>query len=154
MRYYFSLVLLFAAWQPATAQNNSADSAQVAKTLKEIFTACLAFDFTDPKVQEMGPFYKAAPYILYRGEDKSRSWKDFANYKNPDERKGVNEVCERINGTVNRDKNFIITKYFTETESEGTWHVLMVTYDKKGVTKKAAFAFLKIGDKFGLGDID
>ena len=30
----------------------------------------------------------------------------------------------------------------------------MVSYKKKGVEKTSAYAFLKIGNKFGLGDID
>ncbi len=35
----------------------------------------------------LGMYYKAAPYIVYRGDDKQRSWKDFANYNNADEKK-------------------------------------------------------------------
>jgi hypothetical protein len=30
----------------------------------------------------------------------------------------------------------------------------MVTYKRKAVEKTTAYAFLKIGNKFGLGDID
>lgn len=35
----------------------------------------------------MGTFYKAARYIIYRGDDKNRNWKDFANYNKADEKK-------------------------------------------------------------------
>ncbi|MBK9530546.1 MAG: hypothetical protein IPO42_01890 [Chitinophagaceae bacterium] len=59
-----------------------------------------------------------------------------------------------MNRTANQDSAYTITKYITETESEGTWHVLLVSYKKKGVEKTTAYAFLKIGKKFGLGDID
>ena len=69
-------------------------------------------------------------------------------------KKGVDEICLRINGSVNKDSSYKIIKYFTEKESEGTWHVLMVSYKKNGIEKKSAFAFLKIGNQFGLGDID
>ena len=136
------------------AQNAKADSSAVAATLKELCKVCRSFDFKDPQTIELGVFYKAARFIAYRGEDKARSWKDAANYRKADEKKGVDEVCERINGTINRDTAFKIIKYLTEKESEGTWHVLVVTYNKKGVTKQATFAFLKIGEKFLLGDID
>jgi hypothetical protein len=54
----------------------------------------------------------------------------------------------------NQDSAYKIIKYFTEKESEGTWHVLMVTYKRKGVDKTTAYAFLKVGNRFGLGDID
>jgi hypothetical protein len=30
----------------------------------------------------------------------------------------------------------------------------MVTYKRKGVDKTTAYAFLKVGNRFGLGDID
>lgn len=138
----------------AKAQNNNADSTAVVTTLKTLLTICKTVDFTDAKTRELGTFYKAAPYIIYRGDNKARAWKDFANYNNEEEKKGVDAVCFRINESVNRDSSFTIEKYFTEKESEGTWHVLTVNYTKKGVAKKAAFAFLKIGKRFGLGDID
>lgn len=144
-------VFLFSS---VNAQNKKTDSLAVTKTLHELFNICKSVDFADPKVSELGTFYKAAPYIIYRGDDKKRNWKDFANYNNNDEKRRVNEVCERINQTANQDSSFKIIKYFTETESEGTWHVLMVTYKRKGTDKTTAYAFLKIRNKFGLGDID
>jgi hypothetical protein len=137
------------------AQANKADSIQVAKTLHELLLICRTVDFADPKVAKLGTFYKAAPYIVYRGDDKARAWKVMSDYTNVYEKKGVDDVCERINRTANQDSaGYKITKYFTEKESEGTWHILMVSYKKKGVEKSAAFAFLKIGNRFGLGDID
>ena len=137
------------------AQTPKADSIQVAKTLHELLLICRSVDFADPQVTKLGTFYKAAPYIVYRGDDKKRAWKVMSDYKNEYEKKGVDDVCERINRTANQDSSgYKIIKYFTEKESEGTWHVLMVSYKKKEVEKTAAFAFLKIGNRFGLGDID
>ena len=138
----------------AKAQNAKADSTAVATTLKSLLSICKNVDFGDPKTTELGTFYKAAPYIVYRGDDKKRAWKVFVNYSTAEEKKGVDEICLRINGSVNKDSSYKIIKYFTEKESEGTWHVLMVSYKKNGIEKKSAFAFLKIGNQFGLGDID
>jgi hypothetical protein len=137
------------------AQPAKTDSVQVAKTLHELLLICRSVNFADPQVTKLGAFYKAAPYIVYRGDDKKRAWKVMSDYTNEYEKKGVDDVCERINRTANQDSSgYKIIKYFTEKESEGTWHVLMVSYKKKGVEKTAAYAFLKIGNKFGLGDID
>ena len=148
----FMLMLLHSALK---AQTPKADSAQVAKTLHELLLICRSVNFADPKVKQFGTFYKAAPYIVYRGDDKKRAWKVMSDYTNEYEKRGVDDVCERINRTANQDSSgYRITKYFTEKESEGTWHVLTVSYKKKGVEKTAAFAFLKIGNRFGLGDID
>lgn len=130
------------------------DSTYVAQTLKEILTLCKTVDFSDPKVLELGTFYKVAPYIVYRGEDKKRAWKEAADYTREEEKKRVDEVCYKINNGVNQDSNFVITGFRTETESEGLWYVLTVSYIRKGKPKTAYFAFLKIQDKFLLGDID
>ena len=136
------------------AQNKKADSTAVAKTLTELLSICKNVDFNDPKTTELGTFYKAAPYIIYHGTDEKRAWKTFANYSNADEKKAVDFTCLRINNSVNKDSAYTITKYISEKQTEGTWHVLMITYIKNGAEKKAAFAFLKIGSKYGLGDID
>ncbi len=148
------IVTAFSFMSSVKAQNTKADSTALAGTLTTLLTICKSVDFGDPKTSELGMFYKAAPYIVYRGDDKKRAWKVFANYSNEEEKKGVDAVCTRINETVNRDSSYKIIKYFTEKESEGTWHILMLSYTKKGTEKRIAFAFLKIGTRFGLGDID
>ena len=136
------------------AQVTNTDSATVAKTFAQLLGICKYIDFSDPNVTKLGTFYNAAPFIVYRGDDKKRAWKDFADYTQADEKTGVDEICARINNTVNQDENYKIVGYSTETESEGTWYVLMVSYVKNGVAKKSAFAFLKINGRFALGDID
>lgn len=136
------------------AQTINPDSAAIAKTLNELLTICRTVDFADPKVREMGTFYKAAPYIIYRGDDKSRSWKDFANYSNEAEKEGVDQVCLKINNSVNQDTAYKILAYRTKKESEGIWYALEISYVRKGVSKKATYAFLKVNGRFGLGDID
>ncbi len=138
----------------ANAQDNKVDSTATAKTLKSLLSVCKNVDFTDPNTTKLGLFYKAAQYIIYQGNDEKRKWKSFANYHEAEDKKGVDQVCTRINESVNRDSSYTIVKYFTEKESEGIWHILMVSYKKKGIEKKSAFAFLKIGNRFGLGDID
>ena len=138
----------------ATAQNKKSDSLTVATTFKELLSICHNVDFNDPKVQDSGMFYKATPYIIYRGKDQRRNWVDFTNYKNADEIERVDGVCTHINKVLPPDNSYTITKYFTEKESEGVWHVLMVTTKIKSVDKELAFAFLKVGSRFGIGDID
>lgn len=136
------------------AQGVKKDSAEVVKTFLELCSISKTVDIYDPETISRGRFYKAAPFIIYRGDDKKRNWKDFTDYNNTAEKKRVDGICERFNRTVNLDSGYTISKYFTETESEGTWHVLMVAFNVNSTEKTAAFAFLKIGDRFGLGDID
>ena len=151
----FIAIFVLGTGYSSQAQTTKVDSLQLAKTLHELLLICRTVDFADPKVTKLGAFYKAAPYVVYRGDDKKRAWKVMSDYTNDYEKKGVDDICERINRTANQDTSgYKIIKYFTEKESEGIWHILVVTYKKKGVEKTAAYAFIKIGSKFGLGDID
>ncbi|MCB9252338.1 MAG: hypothetical protein H6605_07700 [Flavobacteriales bacterium] len=134
--------------------NHSKDSAEVVTALENILSICKNVDFTDSNVLKLGSFYKAAPFIVYRGDDKNRSWKDASDYANEIEKKGVDHICLKINNTVNRDENYRIVGFRMETESEGTWYALKLTYMKNGVQKTAEFAFLKIKGLYLLGDID
>jgi len=148
------IIISFLSLNFCKAQNFATDSLEVVNTFKNIISLCKNVDFSDPKVLEIGTFYKVAPFIIYRGDDKKRAWKDFANYNNEDEKNGVDNVCFKINQTVNQDSSYKILKFQKEKESEGEWNVLQIEYVKKGKTKIAAFAFLKVKNKFGLGDID
>jgi len=149
---FFPAVILF--FFNARSQALNTDSVRVVKVFTELLGICKNVDFADPKTISLGTFYKAAPYIVYRGEDKTRAWKDFANYANPDEKKGVDEICFKINNTINQDSSYKILKFHTEKESEGVWNIIEVSYNRKGMEKKALYAFLYIKGRFALGDID
>jgi hypothetical protein len=154
VKYFILFIIGFASSSFAKAQHTKTDSTKAATTLKSLLSICKNVDFADPETTKSGMFYKAAPYIIYRGSDEKRAWKDFANYSIAEEKIGVDAVCTRINESVNRDSSYKIVKYITKKESEGRWHVLMISYIRNGTEKKAAFAFLKIGSRFALGDID
>lgn len=147
-------ILLFVLASAIALPLKAQDSTIVANTLNELLSICKNIDFGDAKVLELGTFYKAAPFIVYQGSDEKRKWKDAANYQNVKEKEQVDQVCFKINQTVNQDSSYRIVGYRKEKESEGEWHLLLITYVKKGKERKAVFAFLKIGDKYLLGDID
>jgi hypothetical protein len=155
MKAVIGLLLTMGSMAAFAQKNRSADSMAVAQTLQTLAAICKNINFADPAVQAQGYFYKAAPYVIYRGSNAKRKWKAFCNYKLKEDKQGVDGVCERINRTINQPGGYTIVKYFTETESEGTWHGLEVNYtNQQGKAKTALFAFLKIGKRFGLGDID
>jgi hypothetical protein len=148
--YILSILLAIAV----SASTKAQDSARVAATLKQLLSTCRNVDFGDSNTQKLGAFYKAAPYIVYQGDDEKRRWKDIANYNNADEKEQVDQVCLKINNSVNQDSAYKVVKYVTNTESEGKWHVVYVNYIKNGRERHAAFAFLKVKGRFALGDID
>lgn len=154
-KYWILFIASFVLLSFVKAQNKKTDSITVSATFEKLVLACKETVPEDPQTKTLGRFYKASSFIIYRGADKNRAWKDFMHYDNKEEKDETDHICKRINRTANLEgSDYKITKYFTEKESEGTWHVLIITYKAEGVEKKAAYAFLKVNGKFGLGDID
>lgn len=138
----------------AFSQQRVKDSTEVANTFNTILKECKNVNFADPDIAKYGTFYKVAPYIIYQGKDEKRKWKDYCNYSVEEEKNGVDEICFRINRTINKADSYKIVQYKTEKESEGLWHILHVSLLLNGKQKQMSFAFLKPGKKFALGDID
>ena len=114
---------------------------EIEASLTAVIDACSAGDIA-----------KAAPLIVYRGPDKARKWKAVCDAGQEVDKMRVEAVCGRISDMGAKDGGVEVTGYETESESEGTWHILKVTV--KGSGDKKVFAFLKIGEAYALGDID
>ena len=99
-------------------------------------------------------YKKLAPLIVYRGEDKARKWKDICSATEAIELDRVKNIASKIKKYLGEDFKYSYDKYESETESEGTWHVLILKTTYKGESKNRAFAFLEIKGVFALGDID
>lgn len=145
------LALLFLHNQ-GVAQAN--DSSRVVQTLQQFLTICKSIDPVNDGAKSAKHLKNAAGYIIYRGNDNKRNWKDYANANDAKEKAQVERICSRVNNSINRDSNYKITKYTTEKESEGVWHIVYATYMQEGIQKEIIFAFLKVNNRFGIGDID
>jgi hypothetical protein len=95
----------------------------------------------------------AASYIVYRGMDESRKWKDVYDYENAKDQEDVVNICSRIKTYLEIGGDYEFRKFKTETESEGEWFIWEVSFYKLE-DKRVYFAFLKIKGKYCLGDID
>ena len=60
----------------------------------------------------------------------------------------------KLNRSLNRDTSFTVLEYRSQTESEGTWHAIKVSYHDKEKLKTLVAAFLRIDGKLLLGDLD
>ena len=125
------------------------DSLQLVRTLDTLLFIC--WSVSQPGE---GMFRGAATYLVYTGDQENRRWKAPNNYNYVEDREYVDHTCERIRGELPEGTPYRIDRYFTETESEGTWHVLALSLDRSGPKRKIYFAFLKLGGRFLLGDID
>ncbi|HYG51991.1 MAG TPA: hypothetical protein VD905_13865 [Flavobacteriales bacterium] len=146
------LALLMVKWTHAGTAP-ATDSAKAVKSLTEFLGLCKKISREKPE-KNSGYFKKAAAFVIYRGSDTKRKWKDFTNPKNKREMSEVESICYRVHTSVCKDPGYKITRYKTEEESEGVWHLVYVDYTSDGVIKTAVFAFLKVNNRFGIGDID
>ena len=64
---------------------------------------------------------------------------------------GAIRQLARMIGTFD---SYTVNSYLTDTESEGTWHVLEVEMEVADESETVMFAFLLIDDVFVLGDVD
>jgi len=119
-----------------------AQSEKVGDRLHKLFILCFTDNYKD-----------ASKYIVYRGSDTSRIWKDVYNYENEDEKKSVVDICKRIKSYLEEGGDYELSEFTEEKESEGMWYTWLVEF-KKGSHRKVYFSFLKIGKKYALGDID
>lgn len=135
------LTLFFFANQ-AFAQQKS-DKENVKQTIKKLF-----------ELVEAGKSNQLANYIVYRGNDKNRKWKDNCHYDVEEEKYQVQNLHQKIADRYLPYK-YEFVNFFSEKESEGEWLVWeMKFFTGDDETKKVYFAFLKVNDQYLLGDID
>lgn len=81
--------------------------------------------------------------------DSERRYKDNYDPSNPEELAAVQRQCEEF--AAYRGEREVVD-YKSETESDGTWHMIEVSFE--GQDETTTFGFLEIDDLFMLGDID
>ncbi|MEM6785408.1 MAG: hypothetical protein AAF624_16930 [Bacteroidota bacterium] len=105
---------------------------------------------------EDGDHGAAASHFVYRGDGPDR-WQRALDPTDADDLARAETALEQLGRMVGPYVAYTVTSYLTDTESEGTWHVLETefeTMETLGEAKTVIFAFLYIDDVFVLGDID
>jgi hypothetical protein len=141
-RLFFLLLVMVSVSINANAQRK-ADSLAVTKTFNALLQACKAGDGA-----------KASLYILNTRSESDRAYKTFADYSDPNDKEAVDKWMKVINRDILGAQQYQVKMYVTNKESEGVWHILMLSCKANGKTYTIGAAFLKVGDKFGLGDLD
>ncbi len=137
MKRFAILVVCLLLTTTTQAQNKDAEMAQ--RDLIKIFELCKK---TDDKA--------LADYIVYRGDDEARRWKDTYKANNKEELASVAGMRYLIQSRYLGMGDYAFANFFQEEESEGVWNIWEVHFNGKPVF----FAMLKIGDRFAIGDID
>lgn len=122
----------------SVTQGQTQDEELSKKELEKIFNLC-----------RLDKDYKLAQYVVYRGDDEARKWKDASHPKHDDEMKAVRKMKSSIKKYLAKGE-YTFEEFFQEEESEGVWNVWKVSFNGKPVY----FAMLKIKGKYAIGDID
>ena len=91
-----------------------------------------------------------AENLIYRGRDENRKWKSALNLNDSLELAQAKVFMERVSRYIDGCENFQSGEISLERESEGIWILLPI----KCGNKIMYFAFLKVGDRVLLADID
>jgi hypothetical protein len=94
-----------------------------------------------------------APFVVYRGPDEARNWKDLVNYANEDEKERADGLFTETRKLMQRGAPRFVT-FRSEKESEGQWLVWQVAFGEGPGAKTVDFAWLEVKGTLALGDID
>lgn len=143
MKYFFSILFITTTlFCSNVLAKRIPPSVMVKNTLERMFTMC-----------ELQNDSALAEYVIYRGDDTSRKWKDHCQVNAADEMRQVISLRNRINNYL-LPNEYKFVEFTTQTESEGTWYVWELEVKFKYETQKVFFAFLNINGQYVLGDID
>lgn len=99
-------------------------------------------------------FKKASAFIAYKGTDTVRRLKSGLNTDIPDELDQVKAVCTNIKTINENAKQVEFHQFYMEREKDQTWYFWKLLYhEKTDQTDTANYGFLKVGDKFILGNV-
>jgi hypothetical protein len=99
-------------------------------------------------------FTAASEFIIYRGADKTREWKDTYKISNATELDEVKRICKKIKALLDLSSGYEFKRMAIEKESEGEWFIQEVEFKSGGQNLITRFAFLNVNGNFILGDID
>lgn len=114
------------------------------KAMTKIFQAARAGNVVD-----------LASYVAYKGNDKTRSLKVLADPDIEDDNAYLQRIIKRISRYGEGAEGYSLSSFYVETDSDGTWFVWEVIFNKKVDRKICYFRFFALENrKLVLGDID
>ncbi|MDM8522783.1 hypothetical protein QUF80_05360 [Desulfococcaceae bacterium HSG8] len=130
-----------------SADKKQSSPQKIVKDVKTLLTKMF-------ELARTGKNQKLAEYILYMGKDQARRGKNVVNYANADDKIQTDSVARIIKGYLDQYPSHEFTEFMVQIKDDGEWYAWEVTFKKDGKTEKAIFGFLKLKDRYLLGDID
>ena len=135
-RIVFSLFALIFAANIMSAQITQKEAES---TIEKFFSLC-----------KKGDFHNSAGLLVYSGQDKTRSYKDFFNPNNPDEFKEVKRICKKVNATLLISDSYNFGKLRTVKFYDKTVQSLDVFFKSGKQKMRKRILLAKVKDKTGI----
>lgn len=118
-----------------------------AQTSRETLTQILEFS-------KAKKFAEAAALIAYDGSDETKKLKVALNPKDENELNSVKRICKKVKALMDISDSYEIGGQAEKKENGVDWTVIEVSFKSGNQNLKTLFSFVKVNDKFLLGDID
>ncbi len=155
------ILLLMACNQPATTSATGGPVAEPPKAILEPGGTAEGGEPVKKAVEQLldlakvGDCAAMAPLLALRQSNTDQDWKRGMRYDTPTERAAVDKQCAQLQVMMTGIKTHTYKEFAKEKESEGEWNIWTVEMlYEDGNQENRAFAFLRNGNGFILGDID
>lgn len=159
------LIIVFAACSPSASGNTTAANSDTDTTAKvdppKPAPVAAGGEAVKAAVEQLFDFAKKgdcaamAPLLALRNSNTAEDWKRGLRYDMPKEKVMVDKQCAQLQVIMAGLKTYDYKEFAQETESEGEWNIWVLDMQyEDGSKEERAFAFLKNGNGYILGDID
>lgn len=123
---------------------HAADGGQVGAALNTIL-----------ELAQRGACEDLAGHIVYQDTLSPGAWNRPLDYTVESEQIAADKECAKLQVMVMGMESHTLTEFATVTEDEGEWLIWEVLFEREdSSTERKKFGFLKVGNRYLLGDID
>ncbi|MBN1301482.1 MAG: hypothetical protein JW995_09740 [Melioribacteraceae bacterium] len=141
MKIIKNLIFFFIPLIAFSQTNESAD--EVKSAVENLFEIC-----------KSGNFEKAAGYIAYMDDDKSRYLNDSYDFNNSNEAKKVKRIAKKINAFLKLSDKYEFGEYETMDDGGKQITSIQVIFISGSQQLKTQFSFVKINELLMLSDLN
>ena len=99
-------------------------------------------------------FAEASSLIAYDGVDEAKKFKMPFNPKDENDLNSVKRICKKIKALIDISDSYEIGAPVEKEKDGFNWTVIEVSFKSGSQNLKTLFSFVKVGEKFLLGDIN
>jgi hypothetical protein len=96
-----------------------------------------------------------APWLVFKSGNTAETWKRSLRYNDDEEQLAIEKECAKLQVLVTGLQDYSYVEFASTQDAEGEWLIWKVKLNyQDGENEASTFAFLKVGDRYLLGDIE